>query len=279
EAKRRIEMEFAEKVASDTRLNARYGALIPKFSGLYAQTNTLEKARIYYQEIFGINIRLFQLVSRLDGLKRIFENNGESMFRQAVTRQKDWFENFLQSFYADIDTEICLELLRHMTQTRGKEFLPPELEEEQMRMQQSTHESLVEAIYQSPAISSAFPGALDSMDGAMFVRKLEKMPAYQLYLSIQRLSDTKIAPFYNAYTEEINQLKQTWVTALMEVFPDRRFWPDANGTLRVAYGQVEGYQPRDAIVYEPVTYLGGVMEKYQPGDYEFDVPARLIELY
>ncbi|MEN0004302.1 MAG: S46 family peptidase, partial [Bacteroidota bacterium] len=50
-------------------------------------------------------------------------------------------------------------------------------------------------------------------------------------------------------------------------------------TMRVTYGQVKGYMPKDAIVYQPVTYLDGVIEKYVPGDYEFDVPQRLIELY
>ena len=43
--------------------------------------------------------------------------------------------------------------------------------------------------------------------------------------------------------------------------------------------KVKGYQPKDAVVYEPVSYLQGVIEKYQPGDYEFDVPEKLIELY
>jgi len=49
--------------------------------------------------------------------------------------------------------------------------------------------------------------------------------------------------------------------------------------LRVTYGKVKGYNPRDAVYYEPVSYLQGVMEKYKPGDYEFDVPEKLQELY
>jgi len=49
--------------------------------------------------------------------------------------------------------------------------------------------------------------------------------------------------------------------------------------MRVTYGQVNGYEPRDAVQYNPVTYLGGVIEKYKPGDYEFDVPNKLRELY
>ena len=65
----------------------------------------------------------------------------------------------------------------------------------------------------------------------------------------------------------------------MEVLPEQRYFPDANGTLRVTYGTVKGYSPSDAVHYQPVTYLEGVMEKYVPGDYEFDVPQKLIDLH
>lgn len=69
------------------------------------------------------------------------------------------------------------------------------------------------------------------------------------------------------------------MTALMTVLPEERYFPDANSTLRVTYGQVRGYSPRDAVYYNPVSYLDGVIEKYVPGDYEFDVPQKLIDLY
>ena len=65
----------------------------------------------------------------------------------------------------------------------------------------------------------------------------------------------------------------------METFTSKRFFPDANSTMRVAYGNVEGYEPRDALVYKPITYLDGIVEKYVPGDYEFDVNQKLLDLH
>jgi hypothetical protein len=68
--------------------------------------------------------------------------------------------------------------------------------------------------------------------------------------------------------------------AILELSPkEARIFPDANSTLRVTYGKVKGYAPSDAVYYSPVTYLDGVMEKYIPGDYEFDVSPKLIDLY
>ena len=65
----------------------------------------------------------------------------------------------------------------------------------------------------------------------------------------------------------------------MAVMKDKRFYPDANSTLRITYGKVKGYQPKDGVQYHYYTYLDGVMEKYIPGDYEFDVPEKLRTLY
>ena len=78
---------------------------------------------------------------------------------------------------------------------------------------------------------------------------------------------------------KIQALQKTYMKALMEVFPDYRFFPDANSTLRASYGSVKGFEPRDGVYYTSQTYLGGVMEKYKPGDYEFDVHPKLMELY
>jgi hypothetical protein len=83
----------------------------------------------------------------------------------------------------------------------------------------------------------------------------------------------------NAVMQKATELSSKYMLALMEVFPERNFYPDANSTLRVTYGKLEGVHPRDAVSYGTTTYLEGAMAKYKPGDYEFDMPAKLIELY
>lgn len=67
--------------------------------------------------------------------------------------------------------------------------------------------------------------------------------------------------------------------AQMDVFTDKKFFPDANSTMRVTYGKVEGYQPRDAVIYTNTTYIDGMVAKYVPEDYEFDLPKGLLDLY
>ena len=61
--------------------------------------------------------------------------------------------------------------------------------------------------------------------------------------------------------------------------PDKQYYPDANSTMRITYGSVQDYFPADAVHYDFYTTIDGVMEKYQPGNYEFDLPQRFIDLY
>ena len=89
----------------------------------------------------------------------------------------------------------------------------------------------------------------------------------------------EVAPKYEELNTEITALQREYMKAQLELNKDSRIFPDANSTLRVTYGKVQGYAPKDATLYTPVTYLEGVMEKYIPGDYEFDVPSKLVELY
>ena len=88
-----------------------------------------------------------------------------------------------------------------------------------------------------------------------------------------------VNPKYGIQQDQIESLMRKYMIAQMEVFNERVFYPDANSTLRLSFGKVEGFSPKDGMSYVPSTYLEGVIDKYIPGDYEFDLPAKLIELY
>jgi hypothetical protein len=111
------------------------------------------------------------------------------------------------------------------------------------------------------------------------LKAVQNDPAYLLAKAFDDTYNEKVVGKYNEINERIADLQQTYMKAQMEVFKNKTFYPDANSTMRVSYGRVQHYKPRDAVSYSTKTYLDGVMEKYVPGDYEFDVPAKLQELY
>jgi hypothetical protein len=116
-------------------------------------------------------------------------------------------------------------------------------------------------------------------DAKSVVEKLNQDPAYQLVKLMADSYQKNVAPKFDEINLKNIALQRTYMKGIMEFFPNDRIFPDANSTLRVTYGQVKGYKPSDAVVYEPISYLDGVIEKYIPGDYEFDVPKKLIDLY
>ena len=118
-----------------------------------------------------------------------------------------------------------------------------------------------------------------SGDAKTVIANLNADPAFILVKELSDKYNKEIAPKYDEINLEITALQRTYMKAQLELNTDSRIFPDANSTLRVTYGKVKGYEPKDATIYTPITHLEGVMEKYIPGDYEFDVPAKLIELY
>ena len=101
----------------------------------------------------------------------------------------------------------------------------------------------------------------------------------QLFASMKASYVTTTESQVNALQTDIDALQKKFMAQQLETDKDRKFFPDANSTLRVTYGKIKGSEPRDAVSYGYETTLAGVMEKYVPGDYEFNVPEKLINLY
>lgn len=110
------------------------------------------------------------------------------------------------------------------------------------------------------------------------VKILENDPVYLTSQSIAKVSN-EVNNSLSQFDNDLAKGRRLWMAALMEMYPEKTFYPDANSTMRLTYGQILDYEPRDGVLYKYYTTLGGVMEKYKPGDYEFDVPQRLIDLY
>jgi hypothetical protein len=88
-----------------------------------------------------------------------------------------------------------------------------------------------------------------------------------------------VRPELTSLGARLEKLNRLYMAAQMEQGSDRVFYPDANFTLRLAYGKVMGYDSRDAVYHRHQTTLTGVMEKDNPEIYDYDVPDRLRELY
>lgn len=104
-------------------------------------------------------------------------------------------------------------------------------------------------------------------------------PAVVFSMEFSRWYSRDIYPELSRIGREITLLNREYMKGQMEFEPEKAFYPDANLTLRVAYGQVAGYSPSDGIYYEPYSTIDGIMEKDNPEIYDYNIPQKLRELY
>lgn len=112
------------------------------------------------------------------------------------------------------------------------------------------------------------------------VLALQSDPAYQYAATLTKNYNEKYGDLYTKFVSKNNELAKSYMKGIMEMNPDavKKMYPDANFSMRVSYGSVKSYSPRDGAHYDYVTTSKGILEKYIPGDYEFDLPSKQIEL-
>ncbi len=104
-------------------------------------------------------------------------------------------------------------------------------------------------------------------------------PAFLYAYAFQTNWNTKYRPLLTQFNNRIADLGHKYLKGYLEMNPKKVMYPDANFSMRTSFGSVKSYHPRDAVNYDYVCTMKGVMEKYVPGDYEFDLPANYISLY
>jgi hypothetical protein len=107
--------------------------------------------------------------------------------------------------------------------------------------------------------------------------KLAKDPAYQLIQSMRDVYFNQVAAGYRSHSMTLDSLTGVYTSALRALFPEKAFFPDANSTMRLTYGKVEGSAPYDGMEYLPFTTASGILQKYIPGDADFDLPLDLVD--
>ncbi|MEO6820433.1 MAG: S46 family peptidase [Ginsengibacter sp.] len=112
------------------------------------------------------------------------------------------------------------------------------------------------------------------------VKMLQNDPAFAYANAFVTNYVDKYAGMYSSFTSKNNELGRLYLKGIMEMNPAKvkMMYPDANFSMRVSYGNVKSYDPRDGVHYNYYTTSKGILEKYIAGDYEFDLPSKEIEL-
>ncbi len=274
--KRKYEAEFQQRVDRDPALNAAYGSVLADLTSAYAELKPFGLARDYYTEITG-KIELFSIINQLRSLRSAREQ-GEAAFGKSLKQVKERLEDLYKDYDARVDQQLFEELMPLYMQ-QPAEYITASARDNP-GANGGDFAKWAETLYNATILDDGKQvlAALDT-DASSLLNRLASDPAVALQEDMARTYSSAVSARLNEIQGRINSLQRRYMQAQMEVMKERKFYPDANSTLRVTYGNVKGYEARDAVQYDIHTYLDGVMEKYIPGDYEFDVPQKLRDLH
>jgi hypothetical protein len=276
--KKAYEAEFQKRALANPQWKTRYGNTLQDLNSAYAEIKPYGYSRDYFTEIVS-KIELFTVAGQLSSLANAFDDGGEAAFSKRKKEVVDFLNGFFPEHNTEVDKKLFAALMNMYVMDQEKGNVSPMMKEK-VTSAAGDFDKLAESVYKETAIlngnSLKAKLQMPTKDVLNYIRSEEGV---KLYNDILRTYQTQVQGRLNEIQTRINKLQRTYMQAQIDVFKEKKFYPDANSTLRVTYGNVKGYEARDAVAYDFYTYLDGVMEKYKPGDYEFDVPEKLRTLY
>lgn len=273
------------------------------------RSNAVQKRREYEGKLKALNPDIVKILSEMERLydeqnKYIRTNtlwgelfrNSETLYLSALYHKiltlnsqgeltedsKLEIKNQIKAIYRDFDPTLDLKvtagIFEYYTRNTPKEFLANDF-----TRYTDTNTSL--PLFHKWATKSVVVNndttLLDALfgDNRTLVAKIRNDKFVDMYSRFLQACTDNCLDHNKKIQNSLNDLQKRYMALQMTTNKDKAFFPDANFTLRVSYGQIRGSEPADAIEYKYQTTLDGVIEKYIPDDYEFDVPKKLLDLY
>jgi len=276
EKKKSLEKNFNQWVARKKNREKKYGNLLKSFEKTYKEAKPFYMARDYFVETgyYGI-----ELVSFANQFSNLLKAENKEDISKAKERLTSLAQNFFKDYVVAIDREICPMMLKSFRQHTKEKFHLPVFQTIEENYNNDVN-NYVSYLYEESmfADSTACYNFIENytMEDSSAIKD---DPGYKLARNYFNVYGKKIRPGYMEVNEKLDSLYRYYVQGLKQMKTDETFWPDANFTMRVAYGEVRKYSPKDAVVYDYYSTMEGIMEKNRKGIKDYTVPERLKKLY
>lgn len=281
EKKRDLEEKISAWIGSDTARKKKYGDIINTYRVLYNEIRQYLLVSNYTNDVFfnsgaeavGFALNIKPLADLLN--KKAAGPEIENAKKTLITAGQRFYRNYNKT----IDMELFISLMKMYGENIDPGWQAPEFKELNRKCS-GDFASVAGRLYKKSSFVSeekfiTLVKELTPENSGRLIRD----PFYRLAAGVSGFLSSRIKPELDRLNGEIMNLNRDYLKARMEFDRERIFYPDANSTLRVAYGKIMGYKARDAVWYSHYTTLGGIMEKDNPQVYDYDVPDKLRELY
>ena len=271
EVKKENEGIFNQWVAQSLNTKYKYGTVLTEFDKLYTDIEPYQKAKDYYEEIVVRGTDSYKLFRHLSYLK----TNPISFDKEY---EKDFVEKHFKDYNFDLDQAVFVALAKKYIADINSKFLPPAFLQ---IFNKKNPTQYLNKIYRQSYLNQSenLLKLIDKGNIDRIIRKLRGDKLIQLFNVLNNHYNSEILVNYENINSQIKRNQKLYMEAVIEQNKDKMLYPDANLTMRVTYGIIEGYEPADGIVAKHYTTLKGIIEKDKPEIYDYNVPARLKELF
>lgn len=272
--KKAQEDALAEWIAKDEDRKELYNGVIEGFAAGYSNMREMNRVRVYLNEaIFRIEAVAYSY--QFSGLLNALENDNEEKINQSVEGLKAGLDNHYKDYNKNIDQKVFAAMIKAYSedipdenQAEGFKSMVKKYKGDFNKMAEKFYDKTIFADKESTADFLEKPSA----------KAIEKDPIYSLMNTVLMHYRQEVSPVIAKENEGLKRSERLFVKGLREMNSDKIYAADANSTMRVSYGNVKSYRPRDAVKYNYYTTAEGILEKEDPSNPEFVVPEKLKTL-
>ena len=266
------EVAFQKWMNENSDRKAQYGDIFNDIDQYWNHQAKYTKATIYHREAGWRGGEAVAFAVRFRQLNRIIENKAaQNEIAARAEAMKGAVQNYFKDYDKETDRDVTIALLNLFYKDINPEQLPAMIK----KIGDKNSGDFTQFVNNAFA-KSIFVDAEKLNNWIENPKSLTKDPIFAL---MSEIINSYIDLTEQAGSVSNSRAERLYMKGLMEMQKDRNFYPDANFTMRLTYGSVQDCKPANAVTYDYITTLDGVMEKYKPGDWEFDVPADLIKLW
>lgn len=273
---RRLAQEeaFNEWVAADAARQAEYGEIWTGIQQKWEIMDDIEKAFVYLREAGWNGGEAVAFARKFNRINKLIKEKGSKEDIAKITEGlKAQTETFFKDYDAALDQDVTAALL-NLFYKDIKKYVPAMVSELGAK-NGGDFTAWTEAAF----AKSVFTDKARLEKWLENPKKLDKDPIFMMTMSFVNEYSDVVLPLYYEAADAGNVGERLYMKGLMEMQTERNFYPDANFTMRLTYGAVEPYKGVDAVNYNYYTTMDGVMAKYVPGNWEFDIPQDVRDLY
>jgi hypothetical protein len=277
EKKRALENQFRTWVGQDPQRQAKYGNVLNDIESAFNDMRKYSLSRVFMNEaiIGGSSATLLALeVGQMKTM--LADTSNPAAIEEAVAELRQMGAQVFKDYNEPTDRKVLEAMITMYMKELAREQQAGIFDTIRTRWNGDVKAYVNDMFARSVfANGQKFNQFLDKPS----VEVLENDPAVAYITSAYMGFLTNQRPAIAEIQARIERGNRLFVAGLREMMPEKKFYPNANSTMRLTYGSVEEYDPRDAVEYEEVTTLKGVIEKEDPSNPEFEVPAKLKQLY